>query len=57
MCGLRDVLEVFRDFGVSVSGLGRSLRAGICDLRDVSDVFWRSRRVWTFPTIENVWFA
>jgi hypothetical protein len=57
MCGLRDVLEVFRDVGASVSGRGRSLRAGICDLRDVSEVFSRSRCVGTFPTRDNVSFA
>ena len=57
MCGLRDVLGVFRDFGASVLGLGRSLRAGICDLRDVSEVFSRSRCVGTFPTRDNVSFA
>ena len=38
MCGLRDVLEVFGGFRPRVLGLGRSLRAGICDLRDVLDV-------------------
>ena len=57
MCGLRDVLEMFRDVGASVSGCGRSLRAGTCDLRDVSEVFSRSRRVWVFLTIGNVSFA
>ena len=57
MCGSRDVLGVFGGFRPRVLGLGRSLRAGICDLRDVLDVFRRSRRVWTFPTIEKVWFA
>jgi hypothetical protein len=39
MCGLRDVLEVFGGLRPSVVGLGRSRRAGICDLRDVLDVF------------------
>ena len=39
MCGLRDVLEVFGGLRPSVLGLGRSRRAGICDLRDVLDVF------------------
>jgi hypothetical protein len=57
MCGLRDVLEVFGDFGASVLGLGRSLRAGICGLRDVSEVFSRSRRVWIVPASDNVSFA
>ena len=57
MCGLRDVLEVFRDVGASVLGLGRSPRAGICGLRDVSEVFSRSRRVWIVPASDNVSFA
>ena len=53
MCGLRDVLGVFGGFRPRVLGLGRSLRAGICNLRDVLDVFRRSIRVW----IDNVVFA
>ena len=57
MCGLRDVLEVFGGFLPRVWGLGRSLRAGICDLRDVLDVFRRSRRVWIVPASENASFA